>query len=426
MRRTIERNPFVPVTPTPRQGAFLALTTVREVGYGGAAGGGKSAALLMAALQYVETPGYHALLIRRTFADLNLPDALIPLSHEWLSGTPAKWSEQRHQWTFPSGATLTFGYCETARDIYRYQGPAFAFAGWDELTQFEMFPYRYLFSRLRKRLNLPVPLRVRAGFNPGGIGHEWVKRRFIDLADGVSRMFVPARLEDNPYLDREAYEESLDQLDPVTRRQLRHGDWDVQPEGELFKRDWFAGRTIDRDRLPRDRQRVRYWDLAATAPKPGKDPDYAVGCLMSREGGRFYVEDVQRFRVTPAEVKGRVRAQAVRDGRDVSIRIEQEPGASAKIFIDDFARELSAFDLRGVPSLRDKMTRAKPASAACERGDVWMVAGAWAEAFLDELCAFPGAAHDDQVDSFTGAYNELASDEPWTANEVGGVLSYND
>jgi predicted phage terminase large subunit-like protein len=369
----------------------------------------------MAGLQFVETPGYHALLLRKTFADLNLPDALIPLSHQWLSGTPAKWSEQKHQWTFPAGATLTFGYCENDRDIYRYQGPAFGFVGWDELTQFNEFPYRYLFSRLRKRAELPIPLRVRSGFNPGGIGHDWVRQRFLEEAN-EDRLFVPAKLEDNPHLDRESYEESLNRLDPVTRAQLRHGDWDVRPEGNLFKREWFEGKFLDE--VPHDIiRRVRYWDLAATEENGGNDPDYTAGVLVGMiRGGEFVVLDAQEFRATPAKRDALVRGKAEEDGRGVEIHVEQEPGSSGKSQIDYYRRTvLPGFAVYGDKVTGDKITRAKPFSAACQNGLVKLVRGSWVGRFLDNLVSFgqPGA-HDDVTDAAGGAHRKLTShNEAW-------------
>ena len=117
-----------------------------EALYGGAAGGGKSDALLMAALQYVDVPGYAALLLRRTYADLALPGALMDRAAEWLSGTDAKWNGQEKSWSFPSGATTTFGYMATDADKYRYQSAEFQFIGWDELTQFPSDPYLYMLS----------------------------------------------------------------------------------------------------------------------------------------------------------------------------------------------------------------------------------------------------------------------------------------
>ena len=134
----------------------------------------------MAALQYVDVPGYAALLFRRTYADLNLPGALMDRAHQWLGATAARWNAHDHRWTFPSGATLTFGYLETERDKYRYQSSELQYIGFDELTQFPESQYTYLFSRLRRLGDSEVPLRMRSASNPGGEGHEWVRARFVD------------------------------------------------------------------------------------------------------------------------------------------------------------------------------------------------------------------------------------------------------
>lgn len=124
----------------------------------------------MGGLQFVTVPGYAALLLRRTYRDLALPGALNQMGHEWLQGTAAKWSGIDNRWTFPSGATLTFGYLDTDADKYRYQSSEFQYVGFDELTQFTEDAYRYLFSRLRKRTGVNIPIRMRAASNPGGAG----------------------------------------------------------------------------------------------------------------------------------------------------------------------------------------------------------------------------------------------------------------
>jgi predicted phage terminase large subunit-like protein len=411
---TVTDNPFIPLHPTERQAVFLT-EPVDEALYGGAAGGGKSVALLMAALQYVTEPGYDALLLRRTFADLNKPRALIPLSHEWLHGTRAQWNGNDYRWTFPSGATLSFGYLANQNDHLQYQGAAYSFVGWDELTQFPENQYRYLFSRKRKGAGLNFPTRFRATANPGGLGHEWVKSRFIAAADGIKRLFVPAKLDDNPYLDRDDYESSLNELDPVTRAQLRNGDWDVRPEGNLFKRAWFTFT----DRVPELSHVIRRWDIAATSEEEADDPDWQAGVKMGRgRDGRYYILDVQRQRGTPQDVKRLVWSTAQKDGRDCGVRIEQEPGSSGKIVIADFRSLLEGFDFRGVRSTGDKITRARPLSAACESKQVVLVRGAWNETFLDELCAFPVVGHDDQVDAASGCYADLTGDPTaWTEED---------
>lgn len=248
-------NKWAPQLPTPRQKLFLSVNDQKEVFYGGAAGGGKSSCLLMAALEYVDVPGYSALLLRRTYADLSKPGALMDRAHQWLKDTPARWNEQKKQWTFPSGATLQFGYLESEVDKYTYQGAEYQFIGFDELTQFTETGYTYLFSRLRRLAGSDIPLRVRAASNPGGLGGRWVHERFIpegftpadavtpqifwkstpdSYGDEVRRAFIPARLDDNPHLDREEYMQSLRELDPVTREQLMKGDWQISERGDIY------------------------------------------------------------------------------------------------------------------------------------------------------------------------------------------------
>jgi predicted phage terminase large subunit-like protein len=404
----IKTSKYWPHVPHIKQAAFLSLPH-REALYGGAAGGGKSDAMLMAALQYVDVPGYAALLLRRTFPDLNQPGGLIPLSHEWLGGTDAKWNDQQHRWTFPSGATITFGYLQHENDKLRYQGAAYQFVGYDELTQFTQTQYRYLFSRLRKLEGSPVPLRMRGASNPGGPGHEWVKDRFV-TGRSSNRVFIPARLSDNPSLDYDAYVGSLEELDHHTRRQLLEGDWDSRPPGDLFRAEWFN----KIDRAPNDVVTwVRFWDLAATEPSDANpDPDWTVGLRMGRRrDGDFIIENVKRFRSRPQGVDKQAKAQAERDGIGTTIWVEQEPGSSGKVVVDAWKRTLADRAVHGYRSTGKKWDRAGVVSSKAEHGQIQIVEGAWNAAFLDELEAFTqddSHAHDDQVDALSGAYAVLS------------------
>jgi len=278
---------------------------LREVLYGGSAGGGKSSGLLMAALMYVGVPGYAAMIFRRTFADLSQPDAIMSRSHDWLRGTAARWSEQKHTWTFPSGATLTFGYMDHDSDRYNYQGAALQFCAYDELTQFTEPMYRYMFSRLRRLSGSDIPVRMRGATNPGGIGHDWVLQRFM-VERVPTRSFVPASLNDNPHLDRAEYVQLLAELDPYTRAQLLAGDWFARPPGTKFRREWFS--IVDQ--VPATARRVRYWDLAATAPKAGADPDWTCGALVAESAGRYWICDIRRVRATPQAVEALVKQTA--------------------------------------------------------------------------------------------------------------------
>jgi predicted phage terminase large subunit-like protein len=403
---TPRMNRYIPHSATVRQAAFLLLPQ-REAFYGGAAGGGKSDALLMAALQYADVPGYAALLLRRSFADLALPGALMDRARAWLAGTDARWSHDEKTWHFPAGGSLTFGYLEKPTDVYRYQSAEFQFIGFDELTQFSEWQYRYMFSRLRRLASAAVPLRARGASNPGNVGHDWVKLRFVSPRS-KERPWVPAKLEDNPHIDRAEYEATLAELDPFTRAQLLAGDWSARASGSKFKREWFE--IVEA--APAQAQRVRYWDLAATAPKPGTDPDWTAGARVSvTRDGIWYVEDMRRLRASSLSVEQAVRQAAELDGRGVPIWIEQEPGASGKNTIDHYIRNvLRGRTVRGDRPTGPKDVRANPVSSQAEAGNVKLVRGPWVPALLDELEAFgPDCAHDDQVDAISGAFGKLTS-----------------
>jgi predicted phage terminase large subunit-like protein len=416
-----------PLRPSPRQEAFLLIKD-REVFYGGAAGGGKSVALLMAALQYSDVPGYDALLLRPSLIELQLAGGLIELAHDWLAPTKARWLGETKTWRFPGrgksgagGATLTFGYLADAGDVRRYAGSSFSMIGFDELTRFEEHHYRLMHRALRQATNdtqlgaasdgttlAEVPVRLRATSNPGGPGHQWVKNRFVDPATRTSDVvYLPSRLADNPHLDQTTYIDTLAQLPTAERERLLHGDWEIPDDGELFQRAWFT--LIEPHQLPTSNTRaVRYWDPAATEPGPANpDPDWTVGLLLKyhRPSGTYYIADIVRERKAPGAIERLVADTAKRDGRDTQIVIEQEPGAAGKAAIARYKRHV----LKGhiVYSHRptgDKTTRAWQVAAAAENGLVQLVNGRHAQAFLDELSAFPHGKHDDLVDALAGAH----------------------
>jgi predicted phage terminase large subunit-like protein len=395
---------YITHTPTAKQLAFLMLSC-EEAFYGGSAGGGKSDALLMAALQYVDIPGYAALLLRRTYADLILPEALMDRARQWLSGTDAQWRDSEKTWRFPSGATLSFGYLDNENDVYRYQSSAFQFIGFDELTQFTESQYRYLFSRLRRLQGVDVPVRMRSASNPGGRGHEWVKQRFITEGIYHSRVFIPAALADNPFLDRESYVHSLDQLGVVLRAQLLNGDWTARNSGSMFRREWF--KVVDA--APANCAWVRAWDMAATESTDTTDPDWSAGCLMGLSEGKYYIKDMRHLRGTPQIVEAQVKQAAQIDGKATAIVIEQEPGAGGKTMVAYYIRQLAGYKVVSVRAADSKSVRAAPVSSQAEAGNVYLVNGQWTGAFLDEVEGFPDGAHDDQVDAMAHAFAWLTA-----------------
>jgi predicted phage terminase large subunit-like protein len=392
---------YIPQVPTAKQQAFLLLDC-QEAFFGGAAGGAKSSALLMAALQYVDVPGYSAIIFRRNYLDLTLPGALLDRAREWLGGTDARWDGQTYH--FPSGAKLTFGYLRHEQDHHRYRSSELAFLGFDELTEFSEYQYRFLFSRLRRLKGVHIPLRVRSASNPGGRGHDWVRRRFVDPGS-PSRPFIPSRIIDNPHLDQDEYRRSLSHLDSVTRAQLEHGDWSARTSGAYFRREWFE--IVDA--MPADCDVVRYWDLAASDPSESSDPDWTAGAKVGVSGdGIYYLADVERFRLRPHPRDQRIRSVAEEDGTAVMVYIEEEPGASGKSQTDHFIRTvLPGFAVRADRPTGDKLVRARPLSAQAEAGNVRLVRGPWLDEFLDEAEGFPDVGHDDQVDAASGAFGKL-------------------
>jgi len=220
---------------------FLAAAET-DVLYGGAAGGGKSYAMLVDPLRYAHRAAHRGLIIRRSMPELR---ELIDKSRElYPKAFPGcKYKEVEKLWNFPSGAKIEFGFLERDADVYRYQGQAYSWIGFDEITHLPTeFSWNYLASRLRTTDADIIPY-MRCTANPGGVGATWVKKRYIDPqtpdtsfegADGLTRKFIPARLQDNPYLARDGrYEKMLQALPPTQRQQLLEGNWDVA-EGAAF------------------------------------------------------------------------------------------------------------------------------------------------------------------------------------------------
>lgn len=423
-------NKFIIHIPTAKQAAFMNLD-IKEAFYGGAAGGGKSDCLLMDALQYVDQVGYSAILFRKTFSDLVKPGALIDRAKDWLAPFlqtgEVHWSDKERKFTFRAQdsrgkwtikvSTLQFGYLDSEMDRYNYQGGEYHFIGFDELTHFSEPNYKYLFSRARKLKGSPVPLKIRSASNPPDDGQGiWVYNRFVNEETKKPHVvFLPAGLDDNPFVDKESYLEMLDELDPVTRARLKDGVWTIKRSGNLFKRDWFE----EVDILPSGRRKIRFWDIASTEKNKKNDPDYTAGTLMSEYQGIFYIEDICAFRGRPEEVD-RQQKQCLQTDGSIPIREEQEPGSSGVAIIEKKGKTtFYGRDFKGLKASGSKVDRANPMSAAAERGQVKYKKGCRnIELFFEQAETFPSEGwgiHNDLVDSTGGAFNFLGALPPVNA-----------
>ena len=257
---------------TGPQTDFLAAGE-QDVLYGGSAGGGKSYAMLVDPLRYMHIKEHRALLLRKSMPELReLIDKSRELYPKAFAG--AKFREVEKTWRFPSGASLEFGYLDRDADVYRYQGQSYTWIGIDELTQYPTeFPLQYLQSRLRTTNN-QIQCYIRCTANPGGVGGHWVKKRYLDPSppnesfigqDNITRRFIPARLEDNPFLASDGkYEQMLMSLPAVQRKQLLEGNWDVA-EGAAFVEFDYDNHVIEPFTLPKHWERVKGIDYGYAA-----------------------------------------------------------------------------------------------------------------------------------------------------------------
>ena len=262
------------------QTEFLAASE-REVFYGGARGGGKSYAMLVDPLRYCSKAHHRALLIRRTMPELR--DLISKSQLLYSKAYPgAKWREQEKEWRFPSGAKIEFGYAENMTDVLRYQGQSYTWIGIDELPQYPSPDiYNFLRSSLRS-VDKDIPVYLRATGNPGNIGSQWVKEMFVDPAEPnsafeikidtpvgvktITRRFIPAKLQDNPYLmQTDDYYAMLASLPDTQRKQFLDGDWDAY-EDSAFPEFSRSVHVVEPFEIPKGWYRFRAADWGYSSP----------------------------------------------------------------------------------------------------------------------------------------------------------------
>lgn len=414
-----------PRKPSRPQEQFITLDC-REAAYLGGVGSGKSDALLRAALQYVHIPGYAAIILRRKFKDLILPGAIYDRAIQWLRGKGVHHDRETYTFTFPEGGRLVFGHMQHEADRANYDSSEFQFIGFDEIQHFSLIMYEHMFSRLRSSTDIGVPWRMRVSGMPdsSAIGYGWVKDRFVD----PGRQDIPcvqATADDNPGIDVAEYEKSLAGMSGSRRTAFRWNRWDIVADGGKFSREWFdprLGRIVGISDVPVGARMVRAWDRASTPKTEGRaDPDWARGVKMAIKDGAFWIVHVAGIQGTPHEVEKLIAQTAAADGRVVPVVFAQERGDAGKAIVEHFARSvLPGYQVLGYYETGDLAVRADPLSAAAEHGLVKLVSGEWVSGFLDEACAFPDGAHDDQIAAASLAHWYLTGGPQLSTNIMTG------
>jgi predicted phage terminase large subunit-like protein len=436
------------IRPQPGpQSQFLSSAADIAV-YGGAAGGGKTWALLIEPLRHIENPGFGAVFFRRTTVQVRNEGGLWDESHKLyaeIGGAPRK---AALAWRFPSGAGVSFRHLEHDKSVYGWQGAQIPLICFDELTHFSERQFWYLVSRNRStcgvrpyvratcnpdadswvarfiawwidpETGLPIPERagVLRWFVRIGDALVWADRQ-DDLAEHLdpvgrrpippkSLTFVPAKLTDNAALMAAdpGYLANLMAQPTVERERLLLGNWKVRPAAGLyFQRGWC--KLVDAG--PAELDVVRGWDLAATPKTERNDPDWTCGTKIGRDRrtGRFIVLHHVRIRDTPAKVQALIKNTASQDGPSVEISLPQDPGQAGKAQIAALTLALEGFVARGTPETGDKLTRFGPFSAQAQAGNVDVLRGLWNEDWFSALEGFPQAAHDDDADATSRAFN---------------------
>ena len=451
-----EKPQQIVIGPQPGgQYKFLELSWVDIVFYGGSAGSGKTFALLLEALRHVHNPRYTATIFRRTNPQILQPEGLWDTSEKIYPYANARPLKGKTEWHFPSGARIEFRHMENEADRFAWLGAGIPLICFDEIVTFEEVMFWFMVSRNRSTCG--VRPYIRAGTNPladswvakliqwwwdpetgyaiperGGVVKyllrvndqlEWgdsaeeLKKKYPTL-EPKSFTFIPSTIHENKILlkaDPGALT-NLELMPRVEREMYLKGNWKIKPGARnILRREWFKIAAMPPAGLTRF---CRYWDLAATEPKEGTDPDWTCGCLIGMKEGIFYILDMRRLQGTPKTVEDTIKQCAQLDPPGTRIRMEEEGGASGVNNTDHYARDvLPGFDFKGVKALKNKVLRAGAFATAAEHGYVVLVKGNWdIEAFLAEADNFAGEDEkNDQIDAATGGQADF--------RDTGGALT---
>jgi predicted phage terminase large subunit-like protein len=442
------------IRPNPgAQERFLS-SNADIVIYGGARGGGKSWALLLDALRYVNNPRFTAVIFRRTYPQIAAQGGLWDKSCEIYPYFNAIANKSNYRWHFPSGASVSFAHMKDERHKLNWQGAEICYLGYDELTHFTQTQFLFLLGSNRSTCGIKP--YIRATCNPDA--ESWVRSLvapwlaedgyaapdnkgvlYCSFADGDFQILRKGKTEDNldpktlTYISADVWDNtklleinpdyitSLRSLPLIERERFlgikgRGGNWNIKAaSGLIFKSAWLT--VTHTYTYQKSDRAIAYWDFAATTHTAS---DYSVRALLVKRNTIIYIVDILRFRAPPAECNKIVITTAQKDSQyNAAIRWQNDPGSAGVRDSAALMTLLSGYDARPVNEHRDKVSRALPLSASCEAGNVMICNGNWNQILISEMESFPDGVHDDQVDAIAGAYNCLSAIATST-----GVLRY--
>ena len=421
--------------------------------YGGAAGGGKTYALLLEALRHKDVKSFGAVIFRHNYNQITAEGGLWDASQKIFNQVPDAHSRKspKLRWRFDGGAKLSFAHIERDEDLKSWQGTEMAYIGFDELTHFTKHQFLYMLSR--NRTTCGIRPYVRATCNPdsdswvaefiswwidqetgyaipersgqirwmvvlndiiywGDTPEELAKKYEVNVEDCKSVTFIASRLEDNKILMESdpGYLANLKAMTEVDMERVLRGTWKIKAAaGSFFKRSQ-VGEILTE--VPKDLVAVcRGWDLAATDKDEDDEAAFTAGVLMGRrENGRFVIIDVINRQLKAGDVRSTVLVTAKMDHAKYAWcrqRLPQDPGQAGKDQKASYMEMLAGFDVHMIPESGDKATRAEPMAAQWQHGMFDLVAGEWNEAYLNQLESFPDSKWKDMVDASSSAFNEI-------------------
>ena len=449
------------IKPQPKQMEFLQCPADICV-YGGAAGGGKSFALLMDALHFVNNSKAGYTIFRRNNTDIGGTGGLWETAKEMYNPLGIQSKEKPYYTiTFKSGYNVKFAHLQYDDTVFRYQGLQLPIIGYDELTHFSKKQFFYMLSRNRvNSVDAGVKPYIRATCNPdpdswvrdlldwyidkesgyaipersgvlryfvviddemiwGDTPDEVMQKSFCEPSDITSFSFIPSSLDDNQALLTvdSKYEAKLKAMSRVDYERLRKGNWNIKEGGgKIFRDEYFHYRN---GILADDIVAVcRAWDLAATEKtKQNKSPDATASCLMGRLiDGRFVILDVSNDCLSAKNVRSLICDKAEQDysmyGEKYSIFLPQDPGQAGKAQAEAYVRMLSGYNVTTHTVNGSKVSRAQPLAIQMENNNVIILGDKpWNKQYQRQMVAFPDSDHDDMVDASSDAFNTLSNKE---------------